>query len=124
MNAKRVPIYQCEPAKNTTCSKSGCAALWPHGECVKTRDREFAALDEDGKPIIVDWIMESDNAKRNREELALIMAEEKATTQREKDIIHLQQIILSIAPYSRWWRWGYIGSLRRAIKAMQRQGEE
>lgn len=51
----------------------------------------------------------------------LILAEMKATTQREKDIIHLKQIILSIRPYSRWWRWGYIGSLRRAIKALEIQ---
>ena len=50
----------------------------------------------------------------------LILAEMNATTQREKDIIHLKQIILSIRPYSRWWRWGYIGSLRRAIKALEK----
>lgn len=51
----------------------------------------------------------------------LILAEMNATTQREKDIIHLRQIILSIRPYSRWWRWGYVGSLRRAIRAMEKQ---
>ena len=50
----------------------------------------------------------------------LILAEMSATTQRDKDIIHLKQIILSIRPYSRWWRWGYIGSLRRAIKALEK----
>jgi hypothetical protein len=53
----------------------------------------------------------------------LILAEMNATTQREKDIIHLKQIILSIRPYSRWWRWGYIGSLRRAIRALEKMGE-
>lgn len=52
----------------------------------------------------------------------LILAEMNATTQREKDIIHLKQIILSIRPYSRWWRWGYIGSLRRAVKALEKMG--
>lgn len=52
----------------------------------------------------------------------LILAEMKATTQREKDIIHMEQIILSIRPYSRWWRWGYIGSLRRAIRALEKMG--
>lgn len=51
----------------------------------------------------------------------LIMAEINAKTQREKDIIHLKKIIASIRPYSRWWRWGYIGSLRRAIKAMEEE---
>ena len=53
----------------------------------------------------------------------LILAEMNASTQREKDIIHLKQIILSIRPYSRWWRWGYIGSLRRAIRALEKMGE-
>ena len=59
--------------------------------------------------------------KRNADnKMALILQEEKATTQTEKDIIHLKMIILDIAPYSRWWRWGYVGSLRRAIKALER----
>ena len=55
---------------------------------------------------------------------ALIAQEEKATTQTQVDIIRLKKIILSITPYSRWWRWGYVGSLRRAIKALERQEEE
>lgn len=54
----------------------------------------------------------------------LILQEEKATTQTEVDIIHLKKIILDIKPYSRWWRWGYVGSLRRAIKALERQGKQ
>lgn len=54
------------------------------------------------------------------EKIALILQEEKAATQTEKDIIHLKMIILDIAPYSRWWRWGYVGSLRRAIKALEK----
>ena len=58
--------------------------------------------------------------ERNDEQMRLILAETKATTQAEKDIIHLKQIALSIRPYSRWWRWGYLGSLRRAIKTMER----
>lgn len=61
----------------------------------------------------------------NSEEVfALILQEEKATTQVERDIIHLKRIILDIKPYSRWWRWGYVGSLRRAIKALERQGKQ
>ena len=58
------------------------------------------------------------------EKYALILQEEKATTQTEKDIIHLKMMILDIAPYSRWWRWGYVGSLRRAVKALERQKKE
>ena len=49
----------------------------------------------------------------------LIVAEEKAQTQREKDIIHLKMIAQSIKPYSKWWRWGYLSSIRRAIKLME-----
>jgi hypothetical protein len=58
------------------------------------------------------------------EKYALILQKEKATTQTEKDIIHLKMMILDIAPYSRWWRWGYVGSLRRAVKALERQKKE
>lgn len=53
----------------------------------------------------------------------LILAEMKATTQLEKDIIHLKQIAESIKPYSRWWRWGYLGSLRRAIKVLEEKAK-
>ena len=48
-----------------------------------------------------------------------IFAEMKAETQLEKDIIHLKQMALDIKPYSNWWRCGYLGSLRRAIKLME-----
>lgn len=58
--------------------------------------------------------------KANEEMAKLIIAEEFATTQREKDIIHLKKLILNITPYSRWWRWGFVGSLKRAIKALER----
>lgn len=59
--------------------------------------------------------------QRTREIERLIMAEEKATTRIEKDIIHLKQIELSITPYSRWWRWGYLSSVRRARRALERE---
>ncbi len=62
-----------------------------------------------------------DSRKITDEKLRLILAEEKATSQIEKDIIHLKQIELSILPYSRWWRWGYLGSVRRARKALERE---
>lgn len=58
-------------------------------------------------------------AERYKEKDRLILAEMKAETQLEKDIIYLKQIALDIRPYSRWWRWGYLGSLRRAIKLME-----
>ena len=58
--------------------------------------------------------------KATAEMAKLIIAEEVAATQREKDIIHLKKLILNITPYSRWWRWGFVGSLKRAIKALER----
>lgn len=51
----------------------------------------------------------------------LILEETKAATQREKDIIHLKMIAHSIKPYSRWWRWGFLGSMKRAIKALEKE---
>lgn len=54
----------------------------------------------------------------------LILAEMKAKTQKEKDIIHLKQIELSIMPYSCWWRWGYLSSIRRARQALEREGKK
>lgn len=69
------------------------------------------------------WEKARENAlRRNAEDLRLILAEEKATTQLEKDIIHLKRIELSIEPGSRWYRWGYLGSVRRARKALERMG--
>lgn len=61
--------------------------------------------------------------ERYEEKERLIIAEENATTQREKDIIHLKKMALDIKPYSTWWRWGYLGSLRRAIKLMEESDE-
>ena len=60
---------------------------------------------------------------RSETEMELIIAEENTKSQREKDIIHLKQMALSIKPYSRWWRYGYLGSLRRAIKVMEDTAE-
>ena len=71
------------------------------------------------------WDKARENAlRRNAEDLRLILAEEKATTQLEKDIIHLKRIELSIEPGSRWYRWGYLGSVRRARKALERERDE
>ena len=50
-------VYACDHEKNTECKKSGCkfnpGAAEPSCESVK--QREFAKLDKDGKPII-NWI--------------------------------------------------------------------
>ena len=67
-------------------------------------------------------IMPGKKVKTSETAEQLILAEMNASTQLEKDIIHLKQIALSIRPYSRWWRWGYLGSLRRAIKIMEKAG--
>lgn len=58
-------------------------------------------------------------AERYKEKERLIWAEMKAETQLERDIIHLKKMALDIKPYSNWWRCGYLGSLRRAIKLME-----
>lgn len=42
----------------------------------------------------------------------------------EKAIIDLEQIICDIRPYSRWWRWGYVKSLKLAIKALKEKAKE
>lgn len=62
--------------------------------------------------------------ERGKAKEQLILAEMKAKTQKEKDIIHLKQIELSIMPYSRWWRWGYLSSIRRARRALEREGKK
>lgn len=40
------------------------------------------------------------------------------------DILILEEIELSIRPYSRWWRWGYKAVLRRARKALEEKYHE
>lgn len=64
------------------------------------------------------------NQERDKAKEQLILAEMKAETRFEKDIIHLKQIELSIMPYSRWWRWGYLSSIRRARQALEREGKK
>ena len=55
---------------------------------------------------------------------SLILQEMAAKTRIEKDIIRLKKIELSIEPGSRWYRWGYLGSIRRARKALEKQWKE
>ena len=37
----------------------------------------------------------------------------------EQDIENMKQIEKCIQPYSKWWRWGFLSSVRRAIKIME-----
>lgn len=39
----------------------------------------------------------------------------------DKDIHNLEMILYSIMPYSSWWRCGCISSLRKAIKALEKE---
>ena len=55
---------------------------------------------------------------------SLILQGMKAKTRTEKDIINLKKIAISIKPYSRWWRWGYRGSIFRAIKALEEKADK
>lgn len=41
----------------------------------------------------------------------------------DKDIWNLEYMITTITPYSRYWNMGVIRSLRRAIKALERENE-
>ena len=40
------PVYICDPAKNTSCTKEGCMI------CRCTTKKEFAKTGENGKPIV------------------------------------------------------------------------
>lgn len=43
------PVYICDPAKNTSCTKEGCKIFrW----CRCTINKEFSKTDENGKPIV------------------------------------------------------------------------
>lgn len=45
------------------------------------------------------------------------------TTDIDKAILDLELIICDIGPYSRYWRYGYIRSLRLAIAALKEHKE-
>lgn len=36
-----------------------------------------------------------------------------------QDIENLKRIEQGIQPYSKWWRWGFLSSVRRAIRIME-----
>ena len=46
---------------------------------------------------------------------------DNALPQIEKDIIRLEMMECDIKPFSVYWRWGMVGTLRRARKALERE---
>lgn len=62
--------------------------------------------------------------KQNAEKERLLKGVFTAPESVDKDIFNLKMILLEIRPYSRWWRRGYVRSLRRAIKALERENKE
>jgi hypothetical protein len=43
---------------------------------------------------------------------------------KDRDVDNLKMILYSIDPDSLWWRRGYVRSLKRAIKALELEGEQ
>lgn len=49
----KLPLYFCDPNKNTECKKTSCLyAVGKYKECDATSHREFAQLDENGEPKV------------------------------------------------------------------------
>ena len=46
-------IYKCDPEKHKKCPKTGCY-IYRGGYCNGTKHPEYAELDEEGKPIVLD----------------------------------------------------------------------
>lgn len=46
-------IYKCDPEKYKKCPKTGCY-IYRGGYCNGTKHPEYAELDEEGKPIVLD----------------------------------------------------------------------
>ena len=49
------------------------------------------------------------------------LAEQWGDPNIDNDIINLKMIENSIGPYSRWWRYGFKKSLKRAIRLMEKE---
>lgn len=62
------------------------------------------------------------DAKLKRRMLLLLKWDEKLP-QIDKDIIRLEIMECDIAPYSSYYRWGMIRTLRRARKALEKMKE-
>jgi len=56
---------------------------------------------------------------KNNKAMSELLRQGIPKDQKEKDIFHLKCILYGIGYQSRWYRWGYISTLRRAIKAME-----
>lgn len=48
---KREIVYICDPARAYNCSKDGCWFI-DHGPCRCTLHKDYAKLDEKGKPVL------------------------------------------------------------------------
>lgn len=53
MDSPKLTLYMCDPTKNTKCPKTSCKynPNAKSGECTRTLKKEFAKLDENGKPL-------------------------------------------------------------------------
>ena len=62
---KQITYYRCDPEKNKECKKRGCALVKTRGrrarECKMTSNPEFAALDDNGKPIVEYVVIRGDD---------------------------------------------------------------
>ena len=67
-----------------------------------------------------DWEWEY-RIKQNQKELELIKKAEEGKI--DPDLYNLEMILLSIKPHSKWWRWGYMKSLKRAIKLIKKDNK-
>ena len=57
-----------------------------------------------------------------KERMRLVWENETATGL-DPDVLNLKMILLDIRPYSCWWNRGYMRSLKRAIKALEKEGK-
>ncbi len=60
-------FYRCDPEKNTECKKRGCALIRGRGKkagsfrCEATDNPEYAALNEEGRPIVAFTVMRGED---------------------------------------------------------------
>lgn len=53
MDSPKITLYLCDHTKNIECPKTSCKynPNAKYGECTHTTKKEFAKLDEHGKPL-------------------------------------------------------------------------
>lgn len=56
--------------------------------------------------------------RKRKQELRERLWSDDPLTRKEIDLIVLELMELEIQPYSRYWRWGYRGVLKRAREAL------